>query len=72
MDKSIRVWNFQERTLELVKSFAEEAYSIAMHPTGYILLVGFADKLRLLTVLMDDIRYSGRNMFLVVIYLSTY
>ena len=44
------------RTSELVKFFAEEAYSVALHPTGLSVLVGFADKLRLLVVLMDDLR----------------
>ena len=34
-----------------VKSFDEEASSLALHPSGYLLLAGFADKLRLMTVL---------------------
>ena len=46
------------RTSELVKIFAEEAYSVALHPTGLSVLVGFADKLRLMVVLMDDLRWA--------------
>ena len=46
------------RTSELVKVFAEEAYSVGLHPTGLSVLVGFADKLRLLVVLMDDLRWE--------------
>ena len=46
------------RTSELVKVFAEEAYSVALHPTGLSVLVGFADKLRLMVVLMDDLRWE--------------
>lgn len=42
--------------LELYKEFAEEAYSIALHPLGYFILVGFSDKLRLMNLLIDDIR----------------
>ncbi|KAL4457327.1 hypothetical protein ABPG75_012192 [Micractinium tetrahymenae] len=38
------------------KSFDEEISSLALHPTGYLLLAGFADKLRLMTVLSDDLR----------------
>lgn len=42
--------------LELYKEFQEEAYSIALHPTGLFILVGFSDKLRLMNLLIDDIR----------------
>ncbi|TYZ58912.1 hypothetical protein PybrP1_009516 [[Pythium] brassicae (nom. inval.)] len=56
LDRSVRVWNYLERTCEVAKQFAEEAHSVACHPSGLYLLVGFADKLRLLNVLMDDIR----------------
>ncbi|CAL8096630.1 unnamed protein product [Calicophoron daubneyi] len=55
-DRSVRIWNFESNTLELSKQFAEEAYSIALHPTGLYALVGFSDKLRLMNLLIDDIR----------------
>ena len=55
-DRSVRVWNYQEKNAELVKSFSEEAYSVAFHPSGLHILVGFADKLRLMNLLIDDIR----------------
>ena len=42
-----------------MKVFAEEAYSVALHPTGLSMLVGFADKLRLMVVLMDELRWAG-------------
>lgn len=42
--------------LELYKEFQEEAYSVALHPTGLFILVGFSDKLRLMNLLIDDIR----------------
>jgi len=56
MDKSVRVWNYIERTQELCKFFNEEAYSVAFHPSGFHLIVGFADKLRLMNLLMEDLR----------------
>ncbi|KAJ3302044.1 Cilia- and flagella-associated protein 57 [Kappamyces sp. JEL0829] len=55
-DKSIRVWNYNEETSELVKYFPEESYSVAIHPSGLYILVGFSDKLRLMNLLIDDIR----------------
>lgn len=33
------------------KAFDEEISGLALHPSGYMLLAGFADKLRLMTVL---------------------
>jgi WD40 repeat protein len=56
LDKSVRVWNYMEKTTDLMKTFKEEAYSVAFHPSGLHIVVGFSDKLRLLNLLMDDIR----------------
>lgn len=56
MDRTIRVWNIVEQRLDLSKAFQEEPCSLAMHPSGLHLAVGFADKIRLLNLLMDDVR----------------
>eukprot|EP00397_Hematodinium_sp_SG-2012_P002542 GEMP01002549.1.p1 GENE.GEMP01002549.1~~GEMP01002549.1.p1 ORF type:complete len:1215 (+),score=317.57 GEMP01002549.1:306-3950(+) len=55
-DKTIRVWNYITKTCELWKAFNEEAYSVAFHPSGFHLIAGFSDKLRLLNLLMEDMR----------------
>lgn len=55
-DRSVRVWNYLEANSELVKYFSEEAYSVAIHPSGLYILVGFSDKLKLMNLLIDDIR----------------
>lgn len=55
-DRSVRVWNYETCSLELYKEFQEEAYSIALHPSGLYILVGFSDKLRLMNLLIDDIK----------------
>ncbi|XP_063057266.1 cilia- and flagella-associated protein 57-like [Engraulis encrasicolus] len=56
LDQSVRIWNFETNTLELYKEFQEEAFSIALHPSGLYVLVGFSSKLRLMNLLIDDIR----------------
>ncbi|XP_064228328.1 cilia- and flagella-associated protein 57 isoform X1 [Aotus nancymaae] len=65
LDRSIRIWNYETNTLELYKEYQEEAYSISLHPSGHFIVVGFADKLRLMNLLVDDIRsfkeYSVRG-----------
>ena len=47
---------FSYSSLEQYKEFQEECYSIALHPSGLYILVGFSDKLRLMNLLIDDIR----------------
>lgn len=57
VDTSVRVWNYVDKTLELCKFFpGEESFSVAFHPSGLHVLVGFVDKLKLMNLLMDDIR----------------
>ncbi|KAG1932003.1 cilia- and flagella-associated protein 57 [Pimephales promelas] len=56
LDRSVRIWNFETNDLEMFKEFQEESYSVALHPTGLFILVGFSDKLRFMTLLIDDIR----------------
>ena len=55
-DRSIRIWNYVDRSTDLCKVFSEECRSIAFHPSGLHVLCGFSDKLRLMNLLMDDIR----------------
>uniref|UniRef100_A0A7S4DG22 Cilia- and flagella-associated protein 57 n=1 Tax=Lotharella globosa TaxID=91324 RepID=A0A7S4DG22_9EUKA len=56
LDKSVRVWNYLEKTLESIRFFNEEPYSVAIHPSGFHILVGFIDSLKLLNLLMDDVK----------------
>ncbi|KAJ3321023.1 Cilia- and flagella-associated protein 57 [Boothiomyces sp. JEL0866] len=55
-DKSIRFWNYLSGNCELIKFFVEEPQSISLHPSGLYILVGFHDKLKLMNILMDDLR----------------
>ncbi len=43
-DKFIRVWNYEEKTIEAYKSYTEEAYCVSFHPSGFHIVVGFSDK----------------------------
>ncbi|KAJ3033063.1 Cilia- and flagella-associated protein 57, partial [Rhizophlyctis rosea] len=55
-DRSVRIWNYAENTVEVMKVFHDEPLSIALHPSGLHVLVGFTDGLKLMNVLIDDIR----------------
>nr|CAD7580149.1 unnamed protein product [Timema californicum] len=34
VDRTVRVWNYEEGTQELVKQYQEDLYCVALHPTG--------------------------------------
>lgn len=55
-DKTVRVWNYIENSLEIIKEFTESVYCVSFHPDGLSILIGFGDKLRLCSVFYDDIR----------------
>ena len=55
LDRTVKIWNFKEITLENDKQFEEPAYAVAFHPSGFHLVVGFADKIRMMNILMNDL-----------------
>ena len=40
----------------LFQWFREEIFSVAIHPAGLYIAAGFSDKIRLLNILIDDMR----------------
>ncbi|XP_065185398.1 cilia- and flagella-associated protein 57-like [Sycon ciliatum] len=55
-DKSVILWDFESCQQELAIQSKEEAYSVALHPSGLYMLVGYADKLRLMGLQIDGMR----------------
>lgn len=55
-DHTVRIWNYLERTADIIESFAEEPLSVTLHPSGLFVLVGFTDRVRLLAILMKEMR----------------
>ncbi|XP_035724749.1 cilia- and flagella-associated protein 57-like [Vespa mandarinia] len=70
IDRSIRIWNFETVSLIMLKQYEEDICSIALHPMGLFCLVGFVDKLRFMSILIDDLlpiyEFSIRNCKTVV------
>ena len=56
-DKTIRIWNYLDNSLEIIKEFQENIYSVSLHPDGLSILIGFGDKLKLFGIFYDDIRF---------------
>jgi len=57
VDHTIKVWNYTTMTCELTKTFPnDDLLSLACHPDGFQIAVGFRDKLRLLQLSIDDMK----------------
>ena len=54
-DKTVRVWNYQQKIHVISKLFEEELYSIAYHPSGMHALVSTEDKIYPLNIFYDEI-----------------
>ena len=53
-DRTVRVWDYSlkdEIKPLIIQQFEEEAYSVAIHPSGFHMVVGFSEYIRLLNVL---------------------
>lgn len=55
-DLTIRIWNYHTGKVELVKKYQTNVNVIALHPTGIFVAVGFSDQLRLMEILLDDLK----------------
>ncbi|XP_043255440.1 cilia- and flagella-associated protein 57 [Colletes gigas] len=55
LDNSVRLWDFETGKLILLKQYTEDICGISLHPTGLFCLIGFSDKLRFLSILIDDL-----------------
>lgn len=55
VDKTVRIWNFSSPSpkLDICEVFQDEAYSVAFHPSGYHIVVGFTDKIRMMNVFSE-------------------
>jgi WD40 repeat protein len=57
MDKTVRIWNnTNPPTLEICEVFTDEAYSVAFHPSGFHIIVGFNDRVRLMNVFQKRLK----------------
>lgn len=54
-DRTVRVWNPTEKKAELSMQFDEDPLSISVHPSGIYIAVAFTDKIRFLSLLLDEI-----------------
>ena len=51
----VRVWNPADKKLELMKEFEEEPLCLSVHPSGVYLAVAFPDRVKILSLLLEEI-----------------
>lgn len=54
IDKTIRIWNYNEPQLEIMKEFEDEAYAVTFHPSGLHLVVAFSEKILMLNIFENE------------------
>lgn len=55
-DNTIRVWNYGTKHLEICEVYLDEPMSVAFHPSGFHIVVGFVDKMRMMNVYSRNIK----------------
>lgn len=53
-DRTVRIWsytNLNQYQLEICQVYTDEAYSVALHPSGFHLVAGFNEQIRLMNIL---------------------
>mmetsp|Transcript_97164 Transcript_97164/g.245040 ORF Transcript_97164/g.245040 Transcript_97164/m.245040 type:complete len:1352 (-) Transcript_97164:253-4308(-) len=56
-ESAVRIWNYVAKRCELRWAFqGEDPTCVAVHPLGYLLAVGFMDKLRVMQVLVEELK----------------
>ena len=59
IDKTVRIWSNapnQTPQLEICELFNDEAYSVAFHPSGFHIIVGFTDRVRMMNVFQKSLK----------------
>lgn len=54
-DKTVNIWDYATRTLEIQTTFAEECHAVAFHPSGLHLIVAMQDKILMCNILSRTI-----------------
>lgn len=53
-DKTIKIWNYEEKTLETMTTCTDEPFSISIHPSGFHLVAGFSDKIWMMNIIPNN------------------
>ena len=54
-DRTVKIWNYVTKTLELSHLLTEDCYAVAFHPSGFHIVVATGDKILLMNVLSKSL-----------------
>lgn len=54
-DKTVKIWNYATKNMEINFPLSEEALSVAFHPSGFHVIVAVSDKINLMNVLAKNL-----------------
>ena len=54
-DKSVRIWNIADKSLEILSYQTEKCNAIAFHPSGFHVAVALSDKIQLMNLFSDNL-----------------
>ena len=54
-DQTVRIWNYETESVELIVHFQQKVISLALHPTGLFLLIAFVEKLKFMAINYDSL-----------------
>lgn len=57
-DFTIRVWNYKTGNIELVRKYQNAINVIELHQSGMFVAIGFSDELRLMELMLDDLKVN--------------
>lgn len=66
-DLTVRIWNYETASVELVKKYQICISVLALHPTGLFAAIGFTDQLHLKEILLDTLKVRKVIAFFVFI-----
>ena len=55
IDRSLNIWNYDTESFELRKSYEEELFSVALHPSGLYLILGATNSLKYIAIHADKL-----------------
>jgi WD40 repeat protein len=55
-DRTVRVWNYEKKTLEITDTLTDEALSVAFHPSGFHIVVGLPDKILMMNLFSRELK----------------
>jgi WD40 repeat protein len=50
-DKTVKIWNYANKSLEISNLLTEEALAVAFHPSGFHIVVAIQDKIIFMNIL---------------------